>query len=251
MRKPFGVDDVIYDPDWYDRINTFDVDLPFYREYAVNTGGNVLELCCGTGRLTVPLAEAGVGITGMDLSEPMLGRAGEKARDAGVEIPFVLDDIRSFQLDRMFDMVFIPFNSLQGIFNWRDVLAVFERVTAHLKPGGLFIFDIFNPDFDYMRVRKDQPVDLFRFDLDDGRPVTIRETCDYDAAAQVNRVTWYFDVAGETFTAGLDVRCFFPQEILALVNAAGIEVNERFGAFDKSPFTSSSRKQILVCRIPD
>jgi len=197
------------------------------------------------------LAEAGVGITGMDLSGPMLERARQKAWDAGVEIPFVLDDIRSFQLDRTFDMIFIPFNSLQGIFDWQDVMAVFERIQSHLKPGGRFIFDIFNPDFEYMRVRRDEPVDLFRFDLDDGRPVTIRETCHYDVAAQVNRVTWYFDVAGETFTAGLDVRCFFPQEILALIHGSGFEVIERFGAFDKSPFASDSRKQIFVCRFAD
>ncbi len=248
MIKPFGVDDVIYDPDWYDRINTFDFDLPFYRMHALASEGPVLELCCGTGRLTVPLAEAGVDITGVDLSGPMLDRAKQKARDAGVEIPFVLDDIRSFRLDRMFDMVFIPFNSLQGIFDWQDVLVVFEQVKAHLKPGGLFIFDIFNPDFEYMRARKEHPVDLFRFDLDDGRPVVIRETCDYDVAAQVNRVTWYFDVAGETFTGGLDVRCFFPQEILALVHGAGFEVVEWYGSFDESAFTSDSRKQILVCR---
>jgi len=246
--KPYGVDPLIYDPDWYDRINTFDFDVPFYRDRAKRAQGPVLEVCCGTGRLTIPLAEAGVDITGLDLSPVMLQRSREKAREAGVQIPFVQDDMRTFRLDRKFNMIFIPFNSLQGIFTWADVMATFQRVREHLAPGGTFVFDIFNPDFEYMQARSKAPVDLFRFDLDDGRSVVIRETCAYDAAGQVNRVTWYFDVAGEKFQAGLDVRCFYPQETLALLAGAGFEVMDRFGDFEGAPFESASRKQILVCR---
>lgn len=248
MMKPYGADDVIYDPDWYDRINTFDFDVPFYLDYARQTGGRVLEICCGTGRLTVPLAEAGVDITGLDLSVNMLGRAREKARGAGVDIPFIQDDMRTFQLQERFDMIFIPFNSLQGIFAWEDVVAAMDRVHQHLAPDGLFLFDVFNPSFRYMEDRGGDPVDLFQFQLDDGRDVVIRETCAYVAADQVNRVTWYFDVAGEQFTAGLDVRCFFPQELDALVSSCGFEILHKYGDFQQNPFTSESLKQILVCR---
>ncbi len=246
--KPYGVDDAIYDPDWYDRINTFDFDVPFYAGWAKQVEGKVLEICCGTGRLTVPLAKAGVDITGLDLSANMLDRAREKAREAGVDILFIRDDMRTFDLDSQFDMIFIPFNSLQGVFAWEDVVDALARVHQHLAPGGLFLLDVFNPSFRYMEDRAGKPVDLFQFNLDDGREVVIRETCTYVAADQVNRVTWYFDVSGEQFEAGLDVRCFFPRELDALISLCGFEILHKYGDFQRAPFISESLKQILVCR---
>src|SRR5207244_1015020 len=87
----------------YDALNGFLVaDIPFYMEEARKAGGPVLELACGTGRLTIPIAQAGVEIVGLDLSPSMLSHACTKAKAAGVDIKFVEGDCRTFALGRKF-----------------------------------------------------------------------------------------------------------------------------------------------------
>jgi len=248
MTEPYGVSDPVHDGRLYDAMNTFLSDLPFYERRCRAAGGPILELCCGTGRLTLPLLRAGLDVTGLDFTESMLERARAKTAEYGLSDRFLHGDIRDFDLARRFALVFLPFNSLQNTYSIDDVLRVFERVGAHLAPGGTFVFDVFNPDLALMVARDGEPVERYHGELDDGREVHVAEQCRYDAAGQVNRVAWHYRVGEARFAAGLDMRCFYPLERDGLVRLAGWEVLERFGDFGETPFTSASPKQILVCR---
>lgn len=248
MTEAYGVSPPVHDGSLYDATNTFLSDLPFYERRCRAAGGPILELCCGTGRLTLPLLRAGLDVTGLDFTESMLERARAKAAEQGLPDRFLHGDIRDFDLARRFALVYLPFNSLQNTYSIDDVLRVFDRVREHLAPGGTFVFDVFNPDLALMIARDGEPIERYGGVLDDGREVRIAEQCRYDAAGQVNRVTWHYRVGDERFTARLDMRCFFPLELDALVRLAGWEVLERFGDFEEAPFTSASPKQILVCR---
>src|SRR5438874_1021511 len=84
----------------------------FYREESSATGGRVLELGCGSGRLTVPIAQHGIDIAGADLSAAMLVAARARALAAGVDVPFVQADMRRFDLAGLFSTILIPGNSL-------------------------------------------------------------------------------------------------------------------------------------------
>ena len=251
MKKlSYGVDsDLLYDPVIYDAQNSFDFDIPFYLAQARKAKGPVLELCCGTGRITLPLAQAGINITGVDFTPTMLERAKTKAHDAGKKIPLIYGDMRKVRLKKKFDLVFIPFNSLQNTYSVNDLEKVFATVQAHMTRGGRFIFDIFNPSIYYMaqyiRTRKG----LYKFRLPDGRRVVIDQRCEYDSAGQVNRAIWTHHINdGKPQVRKLDMRCYYPLEMDALLKYNGFKVLKKFGSFDEKPFSSESMKQIFVCK---
>ncbi|HNV69081.1 MAG TPA: class I SAM-dependent methyltransferase [Candidatus Ozemobacteraceae bacterium] len=244
-----GVGSMIYRGDIYDKMNPFISDLSFFEKWSRQSRGDVLELCCGTGRLTIPLHQAGIPISGLDITPTMLDAARAKCAKAGLQIPLHQGDIRTFDLAKKFSLIFIPFNSLQHTYSIEDLEAVFSRVKAHLNPDGLFIFDVFNPSIHMMVDREREIGEAFRFPLDDGRELVVRERCHYDAGTQINQVTWFFRIdQEEEHPEQLHMRCFFPLELTMALKYNGFSVVHRFGAFDESPFTSASPKQIFVCR---
>ncbi|MFZ2959337.1 MAG: class I SAM-dependent methyltransferase [Candidatus Ozemobacteraceae bacterium] len=246
--ESFGVGDLIYQGEIYDKMNSFSFDLDFYKKWCTHIGGSVLEMCCGTGRLTVPLKKGGLDITGLDMSDSMLQAARIKAEKEKLEIPFVKGDIRKFNLKKKFSTVFIPFNSLQNTYSIQEIESVLEEVKNHLEPNGQFIFDIFNPSIHLMVEREKNDIEAFRFKLDDGNEVVVKERCEYDSASQVNRVKWIFKIGDSERVEKLDMRCFFPLEMDAILKYNGLVVNHKFGSFDEAPFNSKSAKQIYVCQ---
>src|SRR5512133_1688402 len=124
-------------------------DVPFYLDWAARTGGSVLELACGTGRVTIPLAEAGHEVWGIDLSAAMLTRLREKlARfPEGVRdrVQARLGDMSSFDLERVFPLIIIPFRSFQLLTRDEQLRGCLASVRRHLAPGGRFILDVFRP----------------------------------------------------------------------------------------------------------
>ena len=136
----------IYDhPALYDALLPATAHVSYYVDLARQASGEVLELACGTGQLTVPLASAGLRITGLDLSEPMLSAARQRAAAQKVSVEHLPGDMRDFDLGRRFALIFIARNSLLHLHSTEDILAAFAMVRRHLAPGGIFAFDIFNP----------------------------------------------------------------------------------------------------------
>ena len=225
-------------------------DLPFYLAAARRARGPVLELACGTGRLTVPLAEAGVDVTGLDTAAPMLALARRKAAAAGARVRFVKGDARRFRLGRRFKLIFIAFNSLQHLGRPEDLAGLFASVRRHLAPGGRFVFDVPNPDPRYLSRDPDELLPVAYYDDPSGKgKVLVNERFFYDKAAQTARLTWHYrsERTGRTVKKTLNLRCFFPEELLALVRCAGFRAAARYGDLDRSRFGSDSPRQVLVC----
>ena len=226
-------------------------DIPFYLRQARELGGSVLEIACGTGRITIPLAEAGIDITGLGLAEGMLEHAKEKAARKGIDIDWVLGDCRSFDLGRRFNLIFFPFNSIAHLHDPDSIEACLACVRAHLSDEGRFIVDIFNPRLDILFRDASERYPVAEYpDPDGAGTVTVTENNVYDAASQVNHIKWYYRVGkgGEELVADLDMRIFFPQELDALLRSGGFTVEAKYGDFDESPFTSTSPKQITRVR---
>jgi SAM-dependent methyltransferase len=236
----------------YDAMNAMIVaDIPFYVEEARRAAGPVLELACGTGRLTIPIAQAGVEIVGLDLTPSMLDHARDKARQAGVQISWVEGDCRTFDLARKFSLIFIGFNSMQHLHDHASLAALFANVRKHLAPGGRFIFDVFNPSIAILNRDYSQRFLERYYEDPDGRgKVAFEQTAVYDDAAQVNHITVYFSLPDEKDfrVEQLDLRCFFPQELDMLVRANGFEIEAKYGNFERKPFASRDMKQVVVCK---
>lgn len=249
-RVAYGVDRSIYHAETYDAMNRDMPDVAWYLGLARKARGPVLELCCGTGRITISLARAGVAIDGVDMNPNMLDAAKRKGREAGVKIGWHRQDMRRLRLTQKdFRLVFIPFNSLQNTYSLEDVEKVLSGVHRHLAPGGVFALDVFNPSVHFMVRGEKLRKDLYRFRLEDGRTVRISEICRYDSAGQVNRVQWLHRIGdGPERVQRLDMRCFYPLEMDALLKYNGFRVVAKYGDFSRGPFTSASMKQVYVCR---
>jgi len=135
----------------YDRLMA-GVDYPawaaYYRALLSRFGletGALCECACGTGGLTIPLAGMGFRMTGVDNAEEMLFEAGRKAREAGVEIPFVCQDMRRLFLHGETDGVLCTCDGVNYLPSARDVLAFFQAARRALRPGGVLAFDVSTP----------------------------------------------------------------------------------------------------------
>jgi SAM-dependent methyltransferase len=133
----------------YDLVYDFDYDHNFYLRRARRAGGRILEIGCGTGRLTLPLARSGIDVTGIDNSPKMLALAREKL---GREDPRIQErvelleaDIRELDLGQMFNLVIFPFNSFMYLYTPEDQVRALAAVRKHLADDGLFILSLFVP----------------------------------------------------------------------------------------------------------
>ncbi len=133
---------ITYDPRDYDSRVTTTEDVDFWLQEGL-ASQPLLELGCGTGRLTIPLASEGFDITGLDISEHMLRRARAKAREADVEVTWLQGDMRAFDLDRQFAMIFCPFGTFNHL-RHDEVAQCLASVREHLLPGGYFVLDAFS-----------------------------------------------------------------------------------------------------------
>lgn len=250
MEKTYKVGDLIYDGNIYDGLNTGMADLPFYSHWLKKRKeGSILELCCGTGRLTIPLAQEGYKITGVDNSTTMLNQAKQKASELNLPICFIKSDIRSLELPEKYDIIFIPFNSIHHLYTNQDFFNVLIRVNKHLKENGYFLFDCFNPNIHYIVQSENQENTMAEYTTKDGRQVVIKQTMTYENETQINRIKWHYYINGEfNSVQHMDMRMFFPKEIEAYLAMHGFRIMNRFGGFKGEIFESKSEKQIFVCR---
>lgn len=223
-------------------------DLAYWRRLCAWYGSPALELACGSGRLTIPLAQQGVDIEGLDLSPAMLALAREKSR--GLRLPWHLGDAADFTLHRRFSLIFLPNNSVAHLLTWGSLLSCLARVRAHLGDGGRFALDYFNPSLALLTRDPGarSPVGEFPHP-DTGEPVVVTETAAYDSATQINHLRWFWRSGDGPETASrLPMRVYFPQEMDALLTAGGFAIEAKWGDYDRSPFTASSPKQLIVAR---
>ncbi|RHR49597.1 class I SAM-dependent methyltransferase [Parabacteroides sp. AF17-28] len=248
MNTDYKVGDLIYDANIYDGLNTFLSDLQFYKKWLPkNKDAKILELCCGTGRLTIPIAKDGYNICGVDYTSSMLEQAKVKASGVGLDINFIEADIRTLDLQEKFDLVFIPFNSIHHLYKNEDLFKTLMCVRNHLKEGGLFLFDCFNPNIHYIvEGEKEQEV-IAEYTTNDGRKVLIKQIMHYENATQINRIEWHYFINGEFHSIqNMDMRLFFPQELDSYLEWAGFSVIHKFGGFEEEVFDNNSEKQIYV-----
>lgn len=233
----------IYDlPPLYDRIVPPGPCESFYRALARRVGGAVLELACGSGRLTIPLAQDGHEVIGLDRSPAMLNAARAKARAMDVPAAFLVGDMRRFAFGRRFGLVVLACNSLAHLTENDEVIACLSCVREHLDRDGVLAFDIVNPDLARLAAHR---TDL-RFDAPDG--LTVQETAAYDPVGQIRTACWTLRQADLEAAplAPLVLRHFFPQEVGFMLRAAGLRLAARHGDFAGGPFAADSANQICI-----
>jgi SAM-dependent methyltransferase len=225
--------------------------VDFYVAQARRQGGRVLELGCGTGQKLIPIASAGHPCIGLDFSSDMLAEAERKSKERGLQVEWIQGDMRSFDLGRTFDFIFIAANSLLHLHEAEDLVSCFRAVRRHLAPGGRLVFDVFNPNLRFLAeadgVRRGR--ESLSFTDPDRGDVRVDVADIYDAPAQVTRGTWYLssDSEPDFVVAPLEIRSIFPQELPLLVSLGGLRLVERFGDMSGRPLAGNTPLQVCIC----
>ena len=249
------------DPVNYDREDTSDTGIAFYIALAQEAGGPVLEIACGTGRVSIPIARLGFAVTGLDIVPGMLERA--RSKSAGLPTRWVVGDARTFDLGEQFRLIFLTGNAFQAFLTRADQEALLERVRAHLYAGGLFAFETRNPRWnaDTTSSTGDLWANLETRDVEEdwrtytdssGRDVRLSKTQVYDHVAQILHWTtyrrWREGDQEHTKVTRIALRYTFPQELAALLYYNGFTIIRQYGDWNLEPLTAASPSIIVVCR---
>ena len=243
---------------YYDNeVSWFADDIPFYREYAKECRGEVLECACGTGRVLIPIAQTGIKITGFDVSDEMLRvarekleRLDQKTRD---NITLLRADLAHFDLHKEFPFIFIAFRSFQSLLKRKEQGECLACVHNHLADDGVFILDLFAPLHNLLAQEKRSVYLGMFYDKDNGVSITRRAEDHYDLANQTLKEDRFYEW---TDTKGVfhqhiwtfELSYLFRYEAELLLEKYGFMVENVFGDFRKSPYNYYSGEQVFVAR---
>jgi SAM-dependent methyltransferase len=221
-------------------------DIDMYRELALRQGGAVLELGCGTGRVAIPLARAGLNVIGVDLSASMLGVARERA--TGLPVTWVEADMRDVRLRRRFETVLIPFGGLQHMETADDVAAALSSVARHLARDGVAVVDIESPHPEDLEPGA-HPLVLHWTRQWQGSTVSKLVAVDGRPSEGVRNVTFHYDV--QPAEGGLRrvshefvLRVITAGELQLAARLAGLELVAEYGGYDLSPVSDGDDRYI-------
>lgn len=210
-------------------------DIPFYVDLAVRSGGPVLELGVGSGRVAVPTALAGITVVGVDTSPTMLELARRRAEPHAVDLRLVEADMRSLPELGRFGLVTIPFRALLHLSSDAERRAVLSAARARLRPEGVLAFDVFHPDAEDIAETHNQWLE---------RETGIWERATWDASTRRLELA----VRTDDSDAAMDLWWLDPPDWRRLLEEAGFEEIHAYGWFDRSPLQPGGVDSVWIAR---
>jgi len=233
-------------------------DVDFFVEAAREANGPVLELGCGTGRVLVPTAQAGIDITGFDSSETMLSICKRKLtaepKEVQNRVQLVQGDMRHFDLGKTFKLITIPFRPFQHLVTVEDQISCMTNVHRHLADGGKLVFDVFNPSIEGLldESRLQETDDIAEVTMQDGRKMKRRFRVarrDYFRQVQDIELIYYVthpDGRQERLVHAFPMRYFFRYEVEHLLVRCGFKVEAVYSSFAKETFGAKYPGEIIM-----
>jgi SAM-dependent methyltransferase len=199
-------------------------------------GGPALELGIGTGRIALPLAQRGVPVHGIELSEAMVARLREKP--GGEDISVTIGDFATTSVSHSFSLAYLVFNTIMNLTTQEAQIACFLNVSAHLEPGGCFVIEVVVPGL--QRLPPGQTIQDFHvgessWGLDE-----------YDVVTQGLKSHSFRFEDGEVRHSSIPFRYVWPAELDLMAQLAGMRLRERWGGWKRESFTSESREHVSV-----
>jgi SAM-dependent methyltransferase len=226
-------------------------DIAFYLKVAEKERGPILELGCGSGRLTLPLARAGHSMVGVDASKEMVAEARRRLEAKRLSAVLHVQDFRKLRLKQKFGLIVCPFNAFQHLYERSDVERFLDGVRAHLLPRGRFVFDLMNPDLRWLSRDSTKRWAKTRFkDPRTGAQMIYSTQIVYDSPLQIAFMTIFYERAdgkGRGTRTLLTHRHFFPRELEALLHYNGFRIDRREGDFAGGALEPESEQQVLFC----
>lgn len=206
--------------------------------------GRALELAIGTGRVAIPLREAGVEVTGIELSEAMIARLREKADETAISV--IHGDMTTARAGEGFTLAYLVFNTIANLLTQREQVECFRNAARHLAPGGRFVIELWVPQLRSLApghggtVEVSEPGYLLVDTYDTLAQHVISHHVTFDPAVDGSR---------EAQIARTPHRYVWPAELDLMAQLAGFELEHRWAGFDRSEFTADSRSHVSVYRL--
>lgn len=201
-------------------------------------GGPALEFAIGTGRIALPLAEAGIAVDGIELSPDMVARMREKP--GGDRIDVTIGDMASAGTGRKYAQVYLVFNTITNLLTQDDQVRCFENAARHLAPGGVFVIEVGLPS--WAARQRHQFIDVEAVEVDHVGFDVNR----YDPVTQIldeNHVT----ISADGIKFGpIRQRLAYPSEFDLMARIAGLRLRARWGGWNGEPFTADSTRHVSV-----
>lgn len=206
---------------------------------SVVRGGPALELAIGTGWIGLPLAARGIRVDGIDLSAAMVQRL--RAKPGGEDISVTIGDMADVGVSGTYRLIFVVANSLFNLLTQDDQVRCFENVAAHLEDDGVFLIEVFRPDFLY-RLRDNQYVDAEGIEVDEVRLDVAR----HDPVTQLLDESHVLLSRDRVRINPIVTRYAWPSELDLMARIAGLRLKERWGGWNREPFTGESKYLVAV-----
>jgi SAM-dependent methyltransferase len=212
-------------------------DVAFYLEEARRSGGPVVELGVGTGRIAIPIAADGTRVIGVDASRGMLEVCARRAALVGVELDLRVGDLREPPVHERVPLVICPFRSLLHMHTDDDRRRVLQSAHALLVPGGRFVFDVFAPDAADIEQTQGRWLE---------REPGIFEHAVWDQDARTLTLT----VRGEQTETTMALAWLSPDEWRSLLEETGFEIEACYGWFDRTAYSGQEDTVWIARRRP-
>jgi len=225
------------------------VDRDYFLRKIKEVHGPALEIGVGTGRFFIDALSGGADMYGIDVSSTMLNQLYQKL---GKEHHhrLTLQDARSLNLKKQFDLIVAPFRVFSHIASTEDQLEVLNRVYDHLKPGGEFIFDLYVPDLRLLLNGINEQID-FDGEYAPGRRLARTVTSHSDLINQVSHITmtlnWDDEGGRRTESWNLQMRYFFRYELEHLVHRSKLSLKDIYGDYNEDALGPESKDFVVVC----
>jgi len=232
-------------------------DIDFYHGLSKASGGPILEIGVGTGRIALPLAQQGMEIVGIDLFEPMLKVAHQNALDVAPldgSFRLIQADMRDFDLKRQFPIVTIPARTLLLATTEAEQIDTLCCAAKHLASDGTMAFNLFYPDPEMLADDPDEEFLLEVVDKPDGGRYVLTARNRFDVVSQLNhgvQIAEELDPKGEILRRQelkVVVRYLYPEQIIALCDRVGLEVIEMWGDFEGGELDEESDEIVVLAR---
>ncbi len=198
--------------------------------------GRALELGIGTGRIALPLAQRGVPVHGIELSQAMAARL--RAKPGAERVGVTIGDFATTTVDGTFSVAYLVFNTIMNLTTQAAQVACFRNVGAHLEPGGCFVIEVGVPEL--QRLPPGETV----------RPFHVSETrwgFDENDVARQGLISHHLEIVdGTAAHSSIPFRYAWPAELDLMAELAGMRLRDRWSGWKREPFTSDSRQHVSV-----
>jgi SAM-dependent methyltransferase len=244
-------DPILYDLEYASQSD----DVAFYVALARRYRGPVLELACGNGRITLPIARAGVEVHGIDLSEAMLDDLEAKLKQEPDAVRWRVraaqGDYRALDLSHRYPLVILPFNAIHHCTSHADIRALLRGVRSVLRPGGAFVLDCYLPDpVLYARDPERRYEERTFHDPRTGGALYSWETGRWDPVRRIHHVYYtYQDEAQQEHVVHLQLHMYERAELAELFHQEGFQVGWEASEFSGAPMTEDALKWVIELRL--